>query len=122
MPGKNKENRYIKMRIGKVVCTRLIVVARSSRKAKRGGNFNQSVKSVRKKKNRGCRPLVLGAATHVRAGLKDFGRRLILEPLEVLHEELAELLDLLLEVRSAVPRLLRVEKLVGNAGTGLGNG
>lgn len=63
--------------------------------------------------------LVLGAATHVRAGLDDFGRRLVLVLLEVLHEELAELLDLLLEVGGAIPGLGGIEELVGDARAGL---
>jgi hypothetical protein len=39
----------------------------------------------------------------MRASFKHFRRRLILVLLEVLHEELAELLDLFLEVCGAVP-------------------
>lgn len=65
---------------------------------------------------------MLGAATHVGASLEDLGRRLVLVLLEVLHKELAELLDLVLEAGSAVPGLGGVEELVGNAGAGLGDG
>lgn len=49
-------------------------------------------------------------------------RSLILVLLEVLHEQRAQLLDLALEVCSAVPALGRVEQLVGDVGAGLGDG
>ena len=52
---------------------------------------------------------MLGAAAYVWTGLDDFGRGLVFVLLEVVHEELAELLDLLLEVGGAVPGLGRVE-------------
>lgn len=63
---------------------------------------------------------MLGAAAYVRTSLEDFGGGLVLVLLEVLHEELAELLDLALEVGGAVPRLGGVEELVGDVGAGLG--
>lgn len=66
--------------------------------------------------------LVLRAAAYVRAGLEHLRRGLILVLLEVLHEQLAELLDFALEVGGAVPRLGRVEELVGHVGTRLGHG
>jgi hypothetical protein len=53
--------------------------------------------------------------------LDDLFRGFILILLEVLHEELAKLLDLTLEVGGAVPWLGRVEELVGDVGAGLGN-
>lgn len=48
-------------------------------------------------------------------------RSLILVLLEVLREQCAELLNLALEVGSAVPALGWVEQLVGNVGAGLGD-
>lgn len=49
-------------------------------------------------------------------------RRLILVLLEVLDEQPTELLDLALEVRSAVPALGRVEQFIGDVGARLGDG
>jgi hypothetical protein len=65
---------------------------------------------------------VLGAAAYMRSTLNDILGGLILILLEVLHEQLAQLLDLAPEVRSAIPRLGRVEQLVGDVGAGLGDG
>jgi hypothetical protein len=58
----------------------------------------------------------------MRSTLNDLLGGLILILLEVLHEQLAQLLDLAPEVRSAIPRLGRVEQLVGDVGAGLGDG
>ena len=55
-----------------------------------------------KKETVGVR-LVLGAAAYVGSALDDFLGGLILVLLEVLHEELAELLDFALEVGGTVP-------------------
>jgi hypothetical protein len=69
-----------------------------------------------------CTALMLGAAAYVRTGFQHFVISLILEPLEVLHEEFAKLLDLTLEIGGTIPRLGRVEQLVGNVGASLGHG
>jgi len=65
---------------------------------------------------------VLGAAAYVWTTLDDLLGGLVFVLLEVLHEELAELLDFALEVGGAVPGLSRVEELVGDVGAGLGDG
>lgn len=65
--------------------------------------FSQSVKCEKNTPVYENAPLMLWTATHMRAGLDDLRRSLIFVLLEVLHEELAELLDLSLEVGSAVP-------------------
>jgi len=62
---------------------------------------------------------VLGAATHMRAGLENILGSLVLVLLEVLHEQLAKLVDLFLEVGCTVPGLSRVEQIVGNVGASL---
>ena len=65
---------------------------------------------------------MLGATAYMRAGFQHFVISLIFEPLEVLHEQLAKLLDLALEIGGTVPRLGWVEQLVGNVGASLGYG
>lgn len=64
---------------------------------------------------------MLGAATHMGTSLEHLRRGFILVLLEVLHEQLAELGHLVLEVGGTVPGLGGVEKLIGNVGASLGD-
>jgi hypothetical protein len=77
----------------------------------------QSVK--RKKENPASSALVLGAATHMRASLENLRGGFILVLLEVLHEQLAKLIDLFLEIGRTIPGFGRVEQLVRNVGASL---
>jgi hypothetical protein len=65
--------------------------------------------------------VLLGAAAYVGTSLEDLGCSLVLVLLEVLHEQLAQLLDFALEVCGTVPALGRVEQLVGDVGACLGD-
>ena len=64
---------------------------------------------------------MLGAAAYVWTTCNDLLGRLILVLLKVLHEEAAELLDLVLQAGGAVPAVAGVEQVVGDAGALLGD-
>ena len=85
---------------------KLVRIDPRSRPRRRKEKFLANLSNGKKRENmliRNARTLMLGAAAYVRACFQHFVVGLILEPLEVLHEELAELLDFALEVGGAVP-------------------